>query len=317
MTTSGHTLFEVGQRLSLPLYALIDPLGYPDLPDFWRAFQPRAEQLWGTLRFDGAAADWQSIAPLLVNIEEGEPGETLLHWIQQTQPARHQGVLLMQSSLALDEIIQHWQQRISCTWPDNTRALFRCWSPEVLLPWWQTLEQAQRRSFCAGLHSLWLPLLNSDEEACRYQLLWESAAPPPCEPDYHIGLSREQFYLLADDNRLHRLANALWLHASTLWMQPLDIEQVKSRFLSGIALARQRYPRASIEACEGWSAHRWVLGSDFYLHPVFVQLTERYELSESIRIFKSDPVRVDDVRLHYHRPGWMQGELPDITENIA
>ncbi|MFT8212371.1 MAG: DUF4123 domain-containing protein [Symbiopectobacterium sp.] len=45
--------------------------------------------------------------------------------------------------------------------------------------------------------------------------------------------------MLANDNRLHRLANELFL------------------YLSGIAQAKQYYPSASETECEAWSAERW------------------------------------------------------------
>nr|WP_232427844.1 hypothetical protein [Pectobacterium parmentieri] len=132
--------------------------------------------------------------------------------------------------------------------------------------------------------------------------------------EYQIQLTNYQYNLLANDNRLHRLANALFLFVSAQCIFPLDIERVKTRFISGIALAAKYYPKASEAECEAWSAHRWVLGSEFYLHPIFIHLTERYSIADSIRIFKSEPDRIESVQLNYHRPGWMRGELPDITE---
>ncbi|GEM_PF-5581936 len=317
MTTTGLSLFAVSQRFALPLYALIDPLVYPALPAFWRAFQPRAEHLWQTLQFTDAAADWQPAAPMVVQIDEGGPGETLLHWLQDTQQPQHHGIVLMHSNLPLAAIREHWQQRIRCHYPDETCALWRSWSPSLLRQWWPTMNAEQQQAFAAGLHALWLPLESSEAGECCYQPLWANDTTSENPPDYRIALSRYQFYLLADENRLHRLANMLWLHAIQFYREELAIEQVKSRFLSGIAAAENRYPHASGEECEGWSAHRWLLGSEFYLHPQFVHLTQRYPLGESLRIFKSDPAQVEDVRLNYHRPGWMRGELADLTENTA
>ncbi|WKV51802.1 DUF4123 domain-containing protein [Dickeya fangzhongdai] len=319
MTITGYTLFELSQRCSLPLYAIVDPMQYPALPDFWRAFQPRAAQMWQPLRFDGAGDDWQRWAPMVVQVDEGGPGETLLHWLADTQPARHQGVMLMHSEQSLTPVADFWQQRLRCGYPDGTLALLRSYVPAVLRLWWQTLNDDERMAFMGLLTGLYLPLAEDDPAApCRYHVLADHHERQPVrqstDDDYLITLNRDQFYLLSNDNRLHRLANELFLYAGTLhWMQ-LDIEVVKSRFLSGVTLARIRYPLASETECEAWSAHRWIIGSEFYHHPVFIHLTERYSLGDSIRIFKSESARVEDVRLHYHRPGWMRGELPDTTE---
>ncbi|RNM21688.1 DUF4123 domain-containing protein [Dickeya undicola] len=319
MTITGYTLFELSQRCSLPLYAIVDPMLYPALPEFWQAFQPRAAQIWQPLRFDGAGDDWQRWAPMVVHVEEGGPGETLLHWLAETQPARHQGVMLMHSEQSLTAVADFWQQRLRCSYPDGTLALLRSYVPAVLQLWWQTLNDDERMAFMGLLSGLYLPLAEDDPSVpCRYHVLADRhdkqpVSPPPGD-DYLITLNRYQFYLLSNDNRLHRLANDLFLHVSALYWAELDVDVVKSRFLSGIALAQARYPRASETECEAWSAHRWVLGSEFYHHPTFIHLTERYSLGDSIRIFKSESARVEDVRLHYHRPGWMRGELPDTTE---
>ncbi|MBJ7224040.1 MULTISPECIES: DUF4123 domain-containing protein [unclassified Brenneria] len=314
MMTNGYSLFEISQRHALPLYAIIDPLNYPALPEFWRAFQPMAADLWRTLHFDKQAADWQFCAPIVVKIEEGGPGETLLHWLVDTQPAVHRGVILMNSAAPLQPVVDCWQRRIACRWPDGTSALLRSYAPEVLLPWWQTLDDAAKMDFLGPLTSLYLPI--SDSEHGQYRLLIEQEKGGEANPDYQIQLTRYQFYLLADANRLHRLANELFLFVSTLCLFPLDIEVVKSRFLSGIELAKARYPRATEAECEAWSAHRWVLGSEFFQHPAFIHLTKHHTLGDSIRIFKAEPERIESVHLHYHRPGWMRGELPDTMEVI-
>ncbi|KHN62590.1 hypothetical protein OI70_01690 [Dickeya fangzhongdai] len=319
MTITGYTLFELSQRCSLPLYAIVDPMQYPALPDFWRAFQPRAAQIWQPLRFDGAGDDWQRWAPMVVQVDEGGPGETLLHWLADTQPARHQGVMLMHSEQSLTPVADFWQQRLRCGYPDGTLALLRSYVPAVLRLWWQTLNDDERMAFMGLLSGLYLPLAEDDPSVpCRYHVLAElcekQPVSQPIRDDYLITLSRYQFYLLSNDNRLHRLANDLFLHVSALYWAELDVDVVRNRFLSGIALAQAHYPRASENECEAWSAHRWIIGSEFYHHPVFIHLTERYSLGDSIRIFKSESARVEDVRLHYHRPGWMRGELPDTTE---
>ncbi|WP_226068313.1 DUF4123 domain-containing protein [Dickeya zeae] len=319
MPITGYTLFELSQHGAQPLYAIVDPMHYPALPDFWRAFQPRAAQIWHPLRFDGAGDDWQNWAPMVVLVEEGEPGETLLHWLADTQPARHQGVMLMHSDQPLSRVVDFWQQRLRCRYPDGTLALLRSYAADVLQLWWQTLNHDEQAAFMGLLTHLYLPLKEDEPDTpCRYHMLTKSddtpLKPTSLPDDYLITLNRYQFYLLSNDNRLHRLANELFLHVSALYWAELDVEVVKRRFLSGIALAQAWYPQASEAECEAWSAHRWVIGSEFYHHPVFIHLLERYSLGDSIRIFKSDSARVDDVRLHYHRPGWMRDELPDTTE---
>ncbi|RRO02856.1 DUF4123 domain-containing protein [Pectobacterium aquaticum] len=315
MITNSYTLFEISQ-VDAPLYAIISPLSYPELPEYWQAFQPAAAEIWQPLYFGKGAESWQMWAPIVVKIEEGKPGETLLHWLTDTQPARQSGVILMHGELTLQQMADFWQQRIFCLWPDGTRALFRSYASEVLLAWWSTLDRAAQTDFLGPLNNLYLPIVNS--KCGEYQLFAQQDVNKEKKNDinqiYHITLTHYQYYLLANDNRLHRLANELFFFVSAQCFFPLDIEIVKSRFISGIALAENYYPKASEAECEAWSAHRWVLGSEFYLHPIFIHLTERYSIADSIRIFKSEPERIDSVQLNYHRPGWMRGELPDITE---
>lgn len=316
MTITGYTLFDVSQRLPLPLYALIDPLQYQDLPEFWHAFQPRAAGIWATLRFDDAAEQWQHSAPMVMLIEEGMPGETLIQWLQDNQPARHQGVILMHSALSLDEITRHWQQRIYCTWPQGARALFRCWTSEVLLSWWRTLISEQQQAFCGGIEVLYLPLSNDSDTACRYRTLFESRVKSVVD-NYHITLNSNQFQVLSAGNRLYRLADRLWLRAGEYYREPLDPGMVEQRFISGIDVARTLYPQATEAECEAWSAHLWILGSEFYLHPEFKSLTARYSLGRSIQTFKSIAEWVEETRKNYHSSAWMRGQQPDKTENLA
>ncbi|KGA39653.1 hypothetical protein BV924_22775 [Pectobacterium odoriferum] len=315
MITNSYTLFEISQ-VDAPLYAIISPLSYPELPEYWQAFQPAASDIWQQLHFGKDAESWQMWAPIVVKIEEGKPGETLLHWLNETQPARQSGVILMHCELALQQVIDFWQQRIFCLWPDGTRALFRSYAPDVLSAWWSTLDRAAQTDFLGSLNNMYLPIVSS--ERGEYQLFAQQEMnnknKNEIKKDYQINLTRYQYYLLANNNRLHRLANELFLFVSAQCVFPLDIEIVKARFISGIALAEKYYPKASEAECEAWSAHRWVLGSEFYLHPIFIHLTERYSIADSIRIFKSEPERIESVQLNYHRPGWMRGELPDITE---
>lgn len=315
MITNSYTLFEISQ-VDAPLYAIISPLSYPELPEYWQAFQPAASDIWQQLHFGKDAESWQMWAPIVVKIEEGKPGETLLHWLNETQPARQSSVILMHCELALQQVIDFWQQRIFCLWPDGTRALFRSYAPDVLSAWWSTLDRAAQTDFLGSLNNMYLPIVSS--ERGEYQLFAQQEMnnknKNEIKKDYQINLTRYQYYLLANNNRLHRLANELFLFVSAQCVFPLDIEIVKARFISGIALAEKYYPKASEAECEAWSAHRWVLGSEFYLHPIFIHLTERYSIADSIRIFKSEPERIESVQLNYHRPGWMRGELPDITE---
>nr|WP_244322014.1 DUF4123 domain-containing protein [Pectobacterium odoriferum] len=111
MITNSYTLFEISQ-VDAPLYAIISPLSYPELPEYWQAFQPAASDIWQQLHFGKDTENWQMWAPIVVKIEEGKPGETLLHWLNETQPARQSGVILMHCELALQQVIDFWQQRI-------------------------------------------------------------------------------------------------------------------------------------------------------------------------------------------------------------
>ncbi|MBI0561696.1 DUF4123 domain-containing protein [Pectobacterium parmentieri] len=315
MMTNGYTLFEISQ-LDAPLYAITSPLSYPKLPEYWQAFQPAAADIWQQLHFGKDAENWQMWAPIVVKVEEGKPGETLLHWLTDTQPERHGSVILMHGELTLQQMTDFWQQRIFCLWPDGTKALFRSYAPDILSTWWPTLDPAAQTNFLGPLNNLYLPIVHNEHG--EYQLFAQQGIKNKekveINKEYQIQLTNYQYNLLTNDNRLHRLANALFLFVSAQCIFPLDIERVKTRFISGIALAAKYYPKASEAECEAWSAHRWVLGSEFYLHPIFIHLTERYSIADSIRIFKSEPDRIESVQLNYHRPGWMRGELPDITE---
>ncbi|KHN52381.1 DUF4123 domain-containing protein [Pectobacterium fontis] len=315
MMANGYTLFEISQS-DMPLYAIISPLRYPALPEYWQAFQPAAAEIWQQLHLGKDAENWQMWAPIVVKIEEGKPGETLLHWLTDTQPERHGGIVLMHSELTLQQMADFWQQRIFCLWPDGTRALFRSYVPDILSAWWPTLDLASQTGFLGSLNKLYVPIVNSERGEYRLfaQREIENKNNDDMNKRYQIILTNYQYYLLANHNRLHRLANELFLFVGERCVFPLDVEIVKERFISGIALARKYYPKASEAECEAWSAHRWVLGSEFYLHPIFIHLTERYSMADSIRIFKSEPERIESVQFNYHRPGWMRGELPDITE---
>lgn len=212
MMADGYTLFEISQ-IDAPLFAIISPLSYPKLPEYWLAFQPAAENIWQQLYFGKDAESWQMWAPLVVKIEEGKSGETLLHWLTDTQPERHRGVILMHGELTLQQVADFWQQRISCLWPNGTRALFRSYAPEILSAWWPTLDIAAQTDFLGPLNNLYLPMMNSD--GGEYQLFVQQDVNKGSKRDindvYQINLTRYQYYLLANDNRLHRLANELFL----------------------------------------------------------------------------------------------------------
>lgn len=79
-------------------------------------------------------------------------------------------------------------------------------------------------------------------------------------------------------------------------------------------MAKKLYPRATDAECEAWSAHRWIIGSEFYHHPHFIHLTTRHALGKCIQLFKSQPRHLEEVRARYHRPDWMKGLSPDTLE---
>ncbi|MFP1744314.1 DUF4123 domain-containing protein [Lonsdalea quercina] len=304
-------LFEIIRNKTSPLYAIIDVMCYPALPDYWRAFHQSAKNQWRQLDSPIFPDALRAVAPIIVELEEGNCGETLLLWTQ-SQDYGHQGTLLMAADMPLDEMVKYWQQRVVCRGPTGQETLFRSYGPDALALWWATISPEAQVDFLAPARQLFLPA--ETRESVDYVPLLEEEIFLPATNNYQISLNQTQFDLLTHDNRLRCLANQLFMYVSERTFFLLDIELLRKRFISGIDLAKGLYPRATDAECEAWSAHRWIIGSEFYHHPHFIHLTMNHALGKCIQLFKSEPRHLEDVRARYHRPDWMKGLSPDTLE---
>ncbi len=185
--------------------------------------------------------------------------------------------------------------------------------PATLKTWLTMTEVSTRQQFEFPFMGIYIPeVVDTCYSTSQFECVSTSVSLRNISSQvYENRLSTDVYRVLTNQARYQYLTKALFVRASEYYPFLLDITWLEQRFISGILLASELYPAASEDEWEAWSAHRWIIGSDYYLHPQFIKLVSHYSLSMAIKKFKMDAALVSDSRAHFHRREWMFGLADD------
>lgn len=108
ISTEAVSLFDVMSNAAGTLYLLVDKQLFPELDEFWNAFSGRHDARSIPLYLNTEYHQLLEYSPLLIEIENGNPGETLFHWLLEQGDAFVRFGLVGIYPGSLKEIHAHW-----------------------------------------------------------------------------------------------------------------------------------------------------------------------------------------------------------------
>lgn len=306
-------IFDIVRDETSNLYVVIDISQFDGGIDYWRSLHHRCSEDWRLLSNEHDVQCYPGSELLLLFIEEGAATESLLLWLFSHERYPDVGIVLLTTTADIDEVRQACMARHACTYPDGRHVFFPFHEPALLKTWLTMTDVSTRRQFESPFLAMYIPaVVDASYSTLQFECLGESASYTNLpSKGYENRLSTESYRVLTNQARYQYLARTLFIRASEYYPFELSIEWLERRFISGIALARELYPSASEDERESWSAHRWIIGSDYYRHPQFIKLVSHYSLSMAIKKFKMDAALVSDSRAHFHRREWLFGLVDD------
>lgn len=306
-------IFDIVRNETSKLYVVVDTIKFEGGIDYWKSLCNRCQEYWRLLPNKNHVQGYPASELVLLSIEEGVATESLLLWILSHKCYPDVGVVLLTATAEINEIQRVCMARHTCIYPDGRHVFFPFHEPTLLKTWLAMADLPTRQQFEAPFLAIYVPeVVGAGYSKSQFECLGERGLSTNLlSQAYENRLSAESYRVLTNQARYQYLAKTLFVRASEYYPFELSIEWLELRFISGITLARELYPSASEDEWESWSAHRWIIGSDYYRHPQFMKLVSHYSLSMAIKKFKLDAVLVSDSRAHFHRREWMFGLADD------
>ncbi|MBL0561311.1 DUF4123 domain-containing protein [Aeromonas hydrophila] len=306
-------IFDIVRNEAANVYAIIDVSRFDGCMAYWKTLYRQCQEEWRLLHNDYGVQCYPVTELLLLSIKEGSATESLLLWLLSHRQYPNTGVVLLTATAEIDDIQQVCLPRYTCVYPDGRHVFFPFHEPALLKNWLTTTDVSTRQQFESPFGEIYTPeIVGTCYSNSQFECISTSISPRNIPLHvYENRLSVEAYRVLTNQARYQYLTKALFVRASEYYPFLLDITWLEQRFISGIFLASEFYPAASEDEWESWSAHRWIIGSDYYQHPQFIKLVSHYSLSIAIKKFKMDAALVSDSRTHFHRREWMFGLADD------
>lgn len=303
----AQSLFEVMNSFSGMNYILVDRALFPEFDTFWEAFSSRSD-INATPLYRGTVYDYLvDFSPILIEVEEGGPGETIFYWLQeQGEYYQRFGFFGVSYTDSLEAIQAHWAKWVTCIYPNSDKALLRFYDPSVLIRLWGVFGEQQQAVFIGDNNRVFLPhgqLLQ--ELTLTGALVADTVCIDEQEMSYPLQLSQSQYDVLFYDQRVKALASALHAEIAPNYAWLLPYRNVEALIWQGLALAEQKYPNDSTFAWETYAVYRFHLSSHFDEHPDFKALLKLHALRDAIGIFYQRKKRNPDLVKAYHQSGWL------------
>lgn len=300
------SLFEVMSASSGTLYLLVDKQLFPKLEEFWSAFSNRSDAKWLPLYQDSDYHQLLDFSPLLIEIANGNPGETLFHWLlEQDEPYLRFGLVGVYPG-TLNDVHKHWARWLTCLYPNGDHALLRFYDPSVIDKLWRVFTTDQAQSFC-GYHIALYTAYNNDKSEALVKLTakdWHNDEPYE-DAFTQFKLTQIQHDCLFYEQRVNSLASTLHEKLAPKYGWLLPYVNVKERFWEGLSIAKEKFPQESSLAHETYALYRFYLSSHFDEHPEFQRLLKLFPLRESIKQFHEMFKREPDLLDNYSQKGWL------------
>ena len=308
MNAEVVSLFEVMSDTSDTLYLLVDKQLFPNLEEFWGAFSGRHDARSIPLYQDTEYHQLLEFSPLLIEIENGNPGETLFHWLLEQGDAFLRFGLVGVYPGSLRDIQTHWVKWLTCIYPNGDQAILRFYDFSVLQKLWRVFTAHQQSAFCGKHNALYGPHTPEKNQALIKipDQAWLNEQQIESQQNFtKLILSQAQYDALFYEKRVNALACKLHEDLAPQYGWLLPYVNVKARFWEGLAIAAEKYPNESTLAHETYSMYRFYLSSHFDDHPDFQILLRQYPLREAIKFFHERFQREPDLLHEYKQEGWL------------
>ena len=292
------------------LYVIFDQVQHPEANEFWKTMRLRSDVEWCYLWQDSQYMQYQDASPVLITIADGNPGESLLYWLNDyTEHYERLGVVGRYNG-SLKQIYQHWRNWLSVLYPDGQEALLRFYDPMVIASFYSVLTDIQKRAFKGEHYQLYIPCLNEGKPHLCAVMSGEVAGEPTEELNqqsmtYPVKLTPSQYSLFFYPERLDSLIDSLHnkLAPNYAWLLPR--ENVAIRFDEGLELAAQKYPDTDALGRETFALYRFYLGDKFDEHPDFYDLLAHHSLRNAIGKFDEKYQGRSEELMNYRTEGWL------------
>lgn len=304
----GVSLFDVMSNTSGTLYLLVDKQLFPKLDEFWHAFSHRHDARFIPLYRDTEYHQLLEFSPLLIEIENGNPGETLFHWLLEQGDAFLRFGLVGVYPGSLSHIQAHWAKWLTCIYPNGDQAILRFYDFSVIQKLWRVFTENQQSAFCGKHDSLYAPLCPEKNQALIKisDQAWLSEQQIDSQKVFaQLTLTQTQYDALFYEKRVNALACKLHEELAPQYGWLLPYVNVKARFWEGLSIAAKKYPNESSLTHETYAMYRFYLSSHFDDHPDFHKLLRQCPLRESIKHFHERCQREPDLLNEYTQEGWL------------
>lgn len=301
------SLFEVMSSSTGTLYVLVDKMLFSQIDEFWGAFSGRLDANWLPLYHETEYHHLSDSSPLLIEIKEGNPGETLFYWLLEQDEFYSRFGLVGVYPGSLKDIHQHWARWLTCVYPDGRDAMLRFYDITVIQKLWNVLTYPQKKAFYGQHHGLYAPYsLKSDEALITLaDKVWFSEDEEKNETFTQLVLTQPQYDELFYEKGIKSLACTLHNKIAPNYGWLLPYVTVENRFWEGLAIAKEKYPKESFLAHETYALYRFYLSSHFDEHPDFKSLHRQFSLRESIRRFYERFQQEPHLLDAYKQEGWL------------
>lgn len=319
MEDTHKTPFEVlSQSKDKLFYFIFDAVQNPEARTFWEAMVSGNDVAWEYLYQGTEYAHLMDASPLIIEIKEGKPGETLLYWIHDyTQRFPNTGIVGVYNG-SMASLHSHWQQWVSIIDKSGTSRMLRFYDTSVLLELFDVLTDGQRGAFIGAHEALYMPDVIDDKP----MLLpcWDEETGSPWAPQDALSspivLTSEQHDIFFWPERVEELITAVHSDLAPNYAWLLKRQNVRNCFIEGLHIASEKYPNATRNEWETFAYTRFYLGDKFYQHPEFERLLAIFSIKKAITVFYNKHKGDELLKTKYTTRGWLgiEGRATLITE---
>ena len=290
------------------MYLLFEQALFPAAKEFWNVMQYRDDVQWRSLVAETPLAYLEEVAPILISVSDGNPGETLYYWLCDNEALVERFGFVGVFDGSFEALTQHWQQWVHFIDAKDNRMMLRFYDEKVLPRWFEILTSIQKQAFIGAHDAVYFPVFEDGgvylrECEIKRSTLEDSHLNETEEIRFPITLTPEQhtqFYL---PEQIQRIIDETYRKIAPRYAWVLSRDKVAECFYEGLAIAKARYPNLSTLDSQTFALYRFYLADRFYEHPLFYQLLGHFTLRKAIGKFyknvQSDEVDLDDYRTEF------------------
>ena len=304
--THPNSLFPVLDNAEGKLvYLLFEQALFPTAKEFWDTMQYRDDVQWCSLVAGTPLAYLEKVAPMLVSVTDGNPGETLYYWLCENEDLVERFGFVGVFDGSFESLAQHWQPWVNFISADEKNMMLRFYDEKVLPRWFEILTPAQKLAFIGQHEAVYYPIREDgvirlreceikQGSVKRDELSEEDAVSFP------ITLTQEQHDQFYYPEQLQRIIDQTYrkIAPNSAWI--LSREKVAERFYEGMEIATQRYRDVSKLDAQTFALYRFYIADRFYEHPLFLQMLGHFTLRKAIGKFY-EKVQAGEVELEDYR----------------